>query len=166
MKKESVSIGGDLVSEIISKYADMVYRLAYVMVRNNSDAEDIFQEVFIKLFQTRTPFKDKEHIKAWLIKTTTNHCKNLFKGYWYKNRISIDQVVIPVEEPEKKEIIQSVLGLPTKYREVIYLYYYMGFSTDELATILNTKSSTIRTRLKRGREILKINLENGGINHE
>ncbi|TYQ15374.1 UNVERIFIED_CONTAM: RNA polymerase sigma-70 factor (ECF subfamily) [Acetivibrio alkalicellulosi] len=165
MKKESLRTD-DLVSEMMNKYADMVYRLAYVMVRNNSDAEDIFQEVFIKLFQSQTPFNDKEHIKAWLIKTTTNHCKNLFKGYWYKNRISIDQVVIPVEDPEKKEIIQSVLGLPTKYREVIYLYYYMGFSTEELASILNTKASTIRTRLKRGRGLLKIDLENGGIDHE
>ena len=155
------------VSEIITKYADLVFRLCIVYLKNRADAEDAFQDIFIKLFKKNNEFNDEEHIKAWLIKCTTNHCKNILGSYWNKFRVSIDNVVLPIEVKQDHELIKYVMKLPVKYKAVIYLYYYEGYSSLETSKILNIKEATVRTQLKRGREILKKELlNNGGFEYE
>lgn len=154
------------VSEIISKYADLVFRLCIVYLKNEADAEDAFQDIFIKLFEKNPKFNDEEHIKAWLIKCTTNHCKNILGSYWNRFRVSIDNVVLPIEDKEDDELARFVMKLPFKYKSVIYLYYYEGYNSLEISKILNIKEATVRTQLKRGREILKKDLSNGGFQDE
>jgi RNA polymerase sigma factor (sigma-70 family) len=86
------------VSEIISKYANLVFRLCMVYLKNKADAEDAFQDIFIKFFEKNPEFNDEEHIKAWLIKCTTNHCKNILGSYWNRFRVSIDNVVLNIKD--------------------------------------------------------------------
>ena len=153
-------------SEIITKYADLVLRLCIVYLKNRADAEDAFQDIFIKLFKKNGEFNDEEHIKAWLIKCTTNHCKNILGSYWNKFRVSINDVVLPIEDEQDHELIKYVMELPFKYKAVIYLYYYEGYNSLETSKILNIKEPTVRTQLKRGRAILKKELSNGGFEYE
>lgn len=150
------------VSEIISKYADLVFRICIIYLRNKADAEDAFQDIFIKLYEKNPEFNDEEHLKAWLIKCTTNHCKNMLSTYWNKFKVSIDDVVLPIEDKKDQELLTYVIKLPIKYKAVIYLYYYEGYSTIEISKMLNVKDATVRTQLKRGRELLKEYLNNGG----
>ncbi|MBB6453266.1 RNA polymerase sigma-70 factor (ECF subfamily) [Salirhabdus euzebyi] len=154
------------VSEIMNKYADMVFRLCLVQLKNKADAEDAFQEIFIKLFEKSPLFHDEKHLKAWLITVTSNHCKNKFRSYWYKNRVNIEEIIIPIENKKDQEVIKYVMELPLKYRTVIYLYYYEGYSTKEIAGLLKSKEATVRTRLARGRELLKHHLKVGGFPDE
>jgi len=154
------------VSEIISKYADLVFRLCIVYLKNRANAEDAFQDIFIKLFEKNLKFNDEEHLKAWLIRCTANHCKNMLGSYWNKFRVSIDDVVLPIEDKRDEELVEFVMKLPFKYKGVIYLYYYEGYNTLEISEILNIKEATVRTQLKRGRDILKKDLSIGGFEDE
>lgn len=153
----------DSVSNVLAKYADMVLRLALVHLRHRADADDVFQDVFIKLFEKEHTFEDDEHLKAWLIRCTTNRCKNHVGRYWYRNKISLDVLVVPIEDKAKGEVIACLMKLPIPYRSPIYLFYYEGYSSAEISKILQAKDATIRTRLKRGREMLKEMLQKEGI---
>ncbi len=143
------------VSQVMATYADLVLRLAVLHLRNRADAEDVFQDVFIKLFETEREFNDHEHLKAWLIRTTTNRCKNHLASFWHRNRSSLDEVVMTVEDQAERGVLVSLMALSAIYRSVIYLYYYEGYSTGEIATLLELNEATVRTRLKRGRDLLK-----------
>lgn len=155
----------DCISNILDRYADMVLRLSFMYLKNRSDAEDATQEIFLKLFRVMPKFNDEEHIKAWLITVTANHCKDILKSIWRKKVQLLDEIALPIKDDEKREVIKQVLDLPLKYRNVIHLYYYEGYSTLEIASLLKKKEPTIRTRLKRGREILKSRLT-GGLDDE
>jgi RNA polymerase sigma factor (sigma-70 family) len=154
------------VSEVITKYADLVFRLCIVYLKNKADAEDAFQDIFIKLYKKNGKFNDEEHIKAWLIRCTTNHCKNILASHWNRFRTPIDDLIIPIEDKQDNELSKYVMKLPFKYKAVIYLYYYEGYNSLETSKILNIKEATVRTHLKRGREILKKELTNGGFEYE
>lgn len=159
----------DCVSQIITKHADMVFRLCLIYLKNKSDAEDAFQDIFLKLFELfekRLVFNDDEHLKAWLIRCTINRCKNILGSYWIKNKISIDEIIMPINDEHDRDIIRYVLKLPIKYRSVIYLYYFEGYPTKEIAGMLHIKDATVRTHLKRGREALKNELLKGGFYYE
>jgi len=158
---------GDCVSQIIGKHADMVLRLCYIHLKNKADAEDAFQDIFLKLYEKSPSFKDAEHLKAWLIRCTINHCKNVLGTYWNRNKVSIDTIVMPTnkEQQQDREVVLTVMQLPYKYRSVLYLHYFEGYPTKDIAKMLNTKDATVRTRLKRGRELLKDSLIEGGIEH-
>ncbi|RXZ84810.1 sigma-70 family RNA polymerase sigma factor [Paenibacillaceae bacterium] len=153
------------IGEIIAEHADMVLRLCYVHLRNKADAEDAFQEVFMKLYEKSPTFHDKEHLKAWLITCTTNHCKNKLRSYWHRKRVDIGDVAIPERasdvNKEEHSLIPYVLALSLKYRLVIYLYYYEGYSLRDIAQMMKANEATIRTRLSRGREQLKLTIEHG-----
>lgn len=156
----------DCVSQIITKHADMVLRLCFIQLQNEADTDDAFQDIFLKLFEKCPSFRDDEHLKAWLIRCTINHCKNIRGTYWNRNKVSIDNIVMPTNNIEQdREVIRFVMQLPNKYRNVIYLYYFEGYPTKDIAKILNTKDATVRTRLKRGREMLKNSLIEGGIDY-
>lgn len=150
--------------EMIDKYSDAVYRMAFSMLKNRYDADDIHQEVFIRYLDKRPKFENPEHEKAWFLRVTVNLCKNYWKTAWRRKVISLEEdfaesVEIP-QEPESDELIDLVKTLPQKYRIVIHLFYYEELSIEEISEILRMKPSTVRTQLTRARAKLKILLEN------
>lgn len=152
----------DCISEIVNKYSDMVLRLAFVYVKNIPDAEDITQEVFLKLFRVHKVYNSDEHVKAWLITVTKNTSKDYIKSWWRRKTEVLKDNLTTMDNYFESELIEAVLALPIRYRDILYLYYYEGYSTSEIAQSLNIKEPTIRTRLKRGRKLLKTKI--GGFN--
>lgn len=139
---------------VIQAYADIVYRLAYTQVRSKTDADDIFQEVFLRYLRKAPIFESEAHRKAWLIRVTINCSKRFWTSAWNRKTVPLeDQFSFP--QPEIMQLDEALSHLPSKYRTVIHLYYYEGYSTDEIAGILHTKPSTIRSQLTRARNKLK-----------
>lgn len=155
---------GDVVTEALLKYSDMVRRICFMYLRNREDVEDVFQEVFLKLLQTDTVFESEEHRKAWLCRVTINKCKDLCKSFWRRNTVSIDDKEIPFEDGAESEVMHAVLALPKKYKDVIYLFYYENYSAKEIAKLLNQKENTVYSNLHRARNLLKHKL--GGSDYE
>lgn len=149
----------EIMEILVNKYADMVLRLALSHLGNLADAQDACQEVYIKLFKHSQTFKDAEHEKAWVIRVTINTCKDIIRTPWKKWFTPYEEVPLPNHHNESMEIVTHVLALPRKYRLVIHLYYYEGYKTSEISDILHIKESTIRTQLKRAKELLKINVK-------
>ncbi|NEW06338.1 sigma-70 family RNA polymerase sigma factor [Paenibacillus sp. SYP-B3998] len=146
-------IKNDNLVILVNKYADMVLRLAFTYLGNQADAQDACQDVFIKLFKHQRHFNDGEHEKAWIIRVTINTCKDIIRSPWKKWFSSIEY--LPNNHTESIDVVSFVVTLPRKYRMVIHLYYYEGYKTTEISEILNIKESTIRTQLKRAKELLK-----------
>lgn len=143
--------------EVILQYADIVYRIAYANVQVKADADDVFQEVFLLYCRKKPQFESEEHRRNWLINVTLKHCKKAKFSSWRKHTAPLnDFPELKAEMPLKEyELYSAVLSLPEKYRQIIYLYYYEGFSSDEIGEILNRNASTVRSQLRRGREKLK-----------
>lgn len=139
--------------KIVYQYSDMVTRIAIVYVKNSDDAKDCYQNVFMKLYRSKMDFKNEEHIKAWLIKVTINECKDYQKQFW-KRMIDYDDVIVGKSD-EIFVLLPVIMKLNSKYRSVLYLYYYEGYSINEIANILNEKVNTIKSRLIRARKLLK-----------
>ena len=143
------------------EYGEMLYRISFVLLGNPDDTEDVLQDVFITLLYNSPQFKTKEHEKAWLIRITQNKCINILKNSERKN-LTIDEMKLPTyseNRDEKIDIIKHILSLPPKYKTAVILYYYNDYSVDEIATTLKISKSAVKMRLKRAREILKIELE-------
>lgn len=140
--------------EIVEKYFNMVCKLALSQTKDRHAADDVAQDVFVRFLKTDTEFKSEEHIKAWLIRVTINCSKSLFLSAWAKKTVPLTED-IPFDSPEKSEVYYSVLALPQKYRTVIHLFYYEQLSVAEISKYLNTKESTVKSQLHRGREMLK-----------
>jgi len=148
----------DSMAEVIKKHSDMVYRLAYSLVKNRYDAEDIYQEVFICYVKRKPGFHSPEHEKAWFLRVTINRCKNLWKSPWMRRRVSLREgreqsVAGPLDE--EQALMETLKQLPEKYRAVIHLFYYERLSVEEIGEITGAKASTVRTRLTRARRLLK-----------
>lgn len=149
------------ISEIIDKYKDMVYKIAYTMTCNIHDSEDVLQDVFFKFIKTFPNFNDENHEKAWFIRVTINRCKTLLSSAWFKRTLNLN-MDIPNDiekDSEKFDLFTSVMNLPSKYKIIIHLYYYEDYSVKEISTILSIKESTIQSQLMRARSILRKNLE-------
>lgn len=142
------------IEQVIDKYADMVYRLALARTQNKYDAEDVFQNVFMRYFKKSPVFKDEEHQKAWLIRVTINCSKSVFLSSWRRNTLPLEDT-LQTEDKEKNELFQELNKLPPRYREVIHLFYYEDLSVAKISEILHRKESTVRTQLTRARSILK-----------
>lgn len=140
---------------LVNKYADMVLRLALTHLGNLADAQDVCQEVYIKLLKHQRPFNDCQHEKAWIIRVTINTCKDVIRSPWKKWFSPVEEIPLPIKNAESMEVVSIVLTLPRKYRMVIHLYYYEGYKTAEIAELLNRNEGTIRTQLKRAKELLK-----------
>jgi len=141
---------------IYNKYVDTVYRVAFMYLKNKSDAEDVLQNTFIKLMQNKDKIKSLEHAKAWLILTATNMCKNHL-AYWWRKNSDIDNINegYLAANDSNSEVLNAVLRLPNKYKTVIYLYYYEGYNSVEIASMLKKKEATVRYLLFEGRNKLK-----------
>lgn len=143
--------------EIMEKYSDMIYRIAFANVKIKVDAEDVFQEVWCRYYQKNKTFESEEHRRNWLINVTLKCCKKLYSSARYKRTVLTDDMSLLKEKlPERDfEIYDAVIRLPEKYRIPVYLYYYEGFSVNEISEITKTNASTVRSQMKRGREKLK-----------
>lgn len=129
-------------------------------MKNKQDTEDMVQNTFIRLMKDGTCFESIEHEKAWLIRTATNLCKDFFRSWWRRVVTIDDMTEISIDEPFTiDETLKKVLELPSKYKTVVYMYYYEGYSTVEIAKILNKNESTIRGQLYTSRKLLKIKME-------
>ena len=140
--------------EIVEKYSNMVYRLAYFYTNSKYDADDIYQDVFLKYLQNKKQFENEEHKKAWLIRVTINCCKKLWLPSWKRKIIPLDDE-IKLEMEENIGLYNEIKKLPKKYRVVIHLFYYEQYSVKDISKILKQKESTIRTWLTRARKMLK-----------
>lgn len=144
-------------------YMDTVFRLAFNYTKSRSEADDITQDVLIKLYHTDKAFESEEHIRNWLIRVTINECKKAFLSPWKRTEPIEDYAAtLSFESPEHSELFYAVMELPQKYRVPIFLHYYEEYSCEEISKFLNIPNATVRTRLRRGREILKSNLEEAG----
>jgi RNA polymerase sigma factor (sigma-70 family) len=152
------------IIESLEKYSDMVRKICFMYLHNFADVEDVFQDVFLKLLQNKPPFDNDEHEKAWLCRVTINRCKDLCKSFFRRNVSSINDVELPFEDKIENEVMQAVLSLPSKYKDVIYLFYYEDYTVPEIAKILNQKENTLYSNLHRARELLKKQL--GGLYSE
>jgi RNA polymerase sigma factor (sigma-70 family) len=148
------------ITEIYHRHVDMVYKICFIFLQNPADAEDAVQSTFIKLMESGMSFRDIEHEKAWLIVTARNYCKNVVKYWWHKFRTSIEDVGDQslIFNQKVDETLSLVLSLPSKYKLPIYLYYYEGYSTKEIAIMLKIKESTLRSQLSTGRHLLKLKI--------
>ena len=142
------------IEEKIRKYSNTVYRVAYSILKNETDAEDIFQETFIKFYKNIEKMKNEEYEKAWLIRVTINNCNMLLRKKKIRKEDEITEE-IPDTYEEKEDILKLVNNLPAKYRLVIYLYYYEGYKISEISKILKESEGTIKSRLSRAREYLE-----------
>lgn len=140
--------------EVVTRYAKSLVRLAFTYVRNQQDAEDVVQEVFLSWLRARRTFSGEEHEKAWLIRATINRCKNHLKSRWYRGRRPLTESLSCLAQ-EESALLQAVMDLEEKYRLPIHLHYYEGYGIREIAGMLGEKPATVGTRLSRGREILK-----------
>ena len=140
--------------EIVEKYADMIYRIAYQKELNRYDAEDIVQDVFVKLLSNKSYFRDEEHMKAWLIRVTINLCINYNKSLARQKTVSVEQLDIPFTQQETG-VLEELYLLPEDERNILYLYYYEGYKIREIAKILRQKQNTINSKLTRARNKLK-----------
>ena len=150
------SLRTDDFDDVINKYSNMVYRIAFANCKIKADAEDVFQEVFLLYYKKRITFKNEQHRRNWLINVTLKYCKKIYSSSWYnKTDLSDDVPLLEIFNENEYIVYSAVQTLPFKYRNVIYLYYYEGFSTDEISEITGTKPSGVRSQLKRGREKLE-----------
>ena len=144
--------------EVYDQYFSMIYRISLLYLRNTEEAEDMVQEVFVKLIDKERSFNSEEHRKAWLIGVTKNACKDINKSFWKSRMVDIES--LPELTNEKKDsdlhfVLEELLLLPDKYKIVLYLFYYEGYYVKDISKILNVKESTIQTQLSRGRKLLK-----------
>ena len=151
------------VNAAIDRYADTVRRLCMLHLKNYADTEDIFQTVFLKYALHTAPFADGEHEKAWLIRVTVNACRDLLRDLFRARTVPLEQwqALAPAPDPETREVLEAVLALPVKYRDVVYLHYYEGYTAGEIAGLLGRNVNTVYTLLTRARQRLKETLEGG-----
>lgn len=154
------------INRAVGEYSDMVRRLCMLHLKNYADTEDIFQTVFLKYALSSVEFENKEHEKAWMIRVTINACKDLLKSFFRKNTVSIDQLIeqpAPVPQ-DHREVLEAVLSLPKKYKDVVYLHFYEGYTAPQISEILGKNVNTVYTLLTRAKKILKTKL--GGSEYE
>lgn len=151
------------VEEVFQEYGNMLYRIAFVMMKNAFDAEDVVQDTLIKYMEhmkNGKSFESEEHRKAWLIRVDINFCKNRLRFYKNHPKIGMEELSRYYEEKEDTRLMDSLLLLPTKYREILLLHYVEGYQGREIAGMLKLSESAVRKRLERGRGKLRDILEN------
>ena len=171
----------------IDQYGEMLFKLSYIRLQNVQDAEDVVQEVFYRYLKAGQIFQSPEHEKAWLLKVTLNTCRKVWRSAWKRRRDPWGQEDIAQEgmqtgslgpaqeacrgsaagEPEelvvsreeRRRLLEAVLSLPEKYRDVIHLFYYEELSVKEIARVTGRGESTVTSQLTRGRELLRRSLK-------
>ncbi len=147
---------------LVDAYGDAVYRLAYAYTGNRPDAEDVTQETFLRLLREAPEFRDEGHRRAWLLRVAVNRARDLHRSPWRKRSAPLSEAeALPAPEVPEAEVLEAVLALPEKYRAVVHLYYYEGYSGAEIARLLGKSVSAVNTRLSRARAMLRDRLKEG-----
>ncbi len=152
------------VNRTITKYADTVQRICLCHLKNHADAEDMFQNIFIKYMMYDGEFQSEEHKKAWLLCVSVNACRDYLRTHFWKKAEPLDNILYSVSaqiNEDQKEVLAAVLSLPEKYKDAIYLHYYEGYKASEIAEIIGKKENTVYSLLARGRNILRNQLGGG-----
>ena len=139
----------------VQRWGDMVYRLALARTASVPDAEDVFQEVFLRYFRHEEGFQSDEHRKAWLIRCTVNRAKSLTASPWRRRTVPLETAEEVGVEDDYREVYSAVLSLPGRYRAVIHLHYFEGLSVMEIAQMLQVPEGTVKSQLSRGRALLR-----------
>ncbi len=150
----------DSLETVLARYADMVYRLAFSRTLNRADADDILQEVFLRYIRYAGDFSDEAHRKAWLLRVTLHCSTSLLRSAWRRHTTALSDTLC-CHMQEKSQVYYAVMALPCKYRTIIHLYYYEELSVKEIGQMLNLNESTVKSRLHRGRGLLRENLKEG-----
>ena len=138
------------------KYMDTIYRVAYSWTKNTDDANDVTQDVLIQLYKTKKEFESDSHMKNWLIKVTVNRCKMIFRSLWSKMEdIENYGETLGFEDESYLDLFQAVMNLDKTYRVPLMLFYYEGYSTAEIASLLGIPEKTVSTRLFRAKGRLR-----------
>ena len=145
---------------LAEQYAGMLYRVAYARTGSRADAEDGVQEVCVRLLRARPEFRDEEHAKAWLLRVTINCAKKLHAAPWRRRTEPLSET-LEAPSPEGEALWEELRRLPDKYRTVLHLYYYEDMTTEEIARLLDRSPATVRSQLMRGRDRLRVLLEEG-----
>ena len=145
------------VQELAAVYQNNLFAAAFNICKNTQDAEDVVQETFVQYYTMKKEFESEQHIRAWLIRVAVNKAKNITRTFWRRNKVSIEDYMetLTFETPEAENLFETVMQLPEKYRIVIHLYYYEDYAVSEIADILKLSESNVKTRLSRGRAMLK-----------
>lgn len=158
MQKLSQALDNNF-SEKYHLYGDMLFKISMTHLCNKEDAEEAMQEAFFKLLYKSPEFNDNEHEKAWLIRTIVNICKDMRKNVWYKKTVKIEEVEEYYDNSRDLDVIMDVFSLPMKFKTIIYLHYFEGYSIKEISGVLKLTESAVKMRLMRGRQLLKMKLE-------
>lgn len=140
--------------EMTVKYFDTVYRLALARTKEQSLADDVCQEVFLRYIKSDKQFESEEHVKAWLIRVAINCSKSVFMSSWFKKTVPLTEDIV-FDTPEKSDLSYAIKKLPAKYATVIHLFYYEDMSIADISALLKMKESTVKSHLFRGRSLLK-----------
>ena len=145
------------LEQVMAQYANRVYAAAYSLLKNKQDAEDVVQDTFLKYYARTRAFASPEHLRAWLLRLAINRAKDLLRSAGKKNCIPLedDPQEFVFSLPESRDLFEAVLALPEQYRTVIHLHYYEGYSVKEIAGVLRITSQAVKSRLFRGRQMLR-----------
>ena len=163
-EKRPVILPAEVNDDVVRYYSPMVWRIALTKTKSHDDAEDIFQEVFLRLLRNTKPFLTEEHRKAWLIRVTLNCCNSHFVAPWKRNVCSLSDIEVgdildeSTDEDEKIDVYAEVMRLPENMREVILLFYFEGMSVREIAEAVGTTEVNVKKRLSRARERLRLGI--------
>ena len=153
------------LQDVFNRQFELVYRVAMIYTKNAADAEGAAQSVFLKLIEKKVEFTDENHEKAWFITATRNHCKDMLRSFW-RREVDLGEIPEQPDSSSQSTALSVMMNLPPKYREVLYMYYYEGYSVREISKILHRKESTVQTQLSAGREKLKPLLIEEGFYYE
>lgn len=148
----------EYVNYLYDTYSRTILSISYTYLKNTHSAEDILQDVLLKVVKKEIQFQDVKKEKYWIIRVTINLCKDYLKSAWYRKNVILEEDVSYLPK-EQEEVLKEVLKLPEKYKTVIFLYYYEEYSLKEISEILQKKSATIGTWIARGRKMLKESLK-------
>ena len=139
------------------KYADRVFAAAFAVCRDRADADDVTQDTFMRYMTHERDFQSEEHVKAWLLRVAVNRARDLARSFWRKNRTPWEETMtqLPFAEPADSRLFAAVMALPERYRTAIHLFYYEDMSVAQIARLLGTREGTVKSRLSRGRRLLK-----------
>lgn len=154
---------------VIERYGSMVYRIAFTNTHAKCDADDVFQEVFLRYFKQQRTFESEEHRKAWLIRVTVNCCRSLFSSAWFQKTTALEAYTEATGQEFSEEALDlyaALQRLPKKYRSVIYLFYYEDMTTEQIAQALSLSVGNVKVRLNRARKLLRLDLEGGRQNEK
>lgn len=144
--------------DMVARYGNMVYRLAFARLQNRHDADDIFQEVFLRYVRRAPQFANAEHEKAWFLRATINCCKNHWASAWQRKTTGLSEVLeqpVMYDNEDAQMLAEALKQLSPKYRVVLHLYYYEGLTAEEISKAQNIPAGTVRMQLSRGRAMLK-----------